>query len=194
MALKPILILPDKRLRQKAAPIAAVDDEIRALMDDMLETMYDAPGIGLAATQIGKMKRVLVLDVAKRQDEEASANPLVFANPEILWASEELSAYNEGCLSIPEIYEEVERPARIRVGYLDRDNRRQEIEADGILATCLQHEIDHLNGVLFIDHISRLKREMISKKFSKAAKRGAADATHESDDDEVRTKQAGLEG
>ena len=193
MPLRPILILPDKRLREKAAPIAAVDDEIRALMDDMLETMYAAPGIGLAATQIGEMKRVLVLDVAKRQDEEASANPLVFANPEILWASEELSTYNEGCLSIPEIYEEVERPARIRVGYLDRDNKRQEIEAEGILATCLQHEIDHLNGVLFIDHISRLKREMISKKFSKAAKRGAADAKHDNDD-EAETRQAGLEG
>ncbi len=193
MPLRPILILPDKRLREKAAPIAAVDDEIRALMDDMLETMYAAPGIGLAATQLGEMKRVLVLDVAKRQDEEASANPLVFANPEILWASEELSTYNEGCLSIPEIYEEVERPARIRVGYLDRDNKRQEIEAEGILATCLQHEIDHLNGVLFIDHISRLKREMISKKFSKAAKRSAADARHDNDD-EAETRQAGLEG
>lgn len=193
MPLRPILILPDKRLREKAAPIAAVDDEIRALMDDMLETMYAAPGIGLAATQLGEMKRVLVLDVAKRQDEEASANPLVFANPEILWASDELSTYNEGCLSIPEIYEEVERPARIRVGYLDRDNKRQEIEAEGILATCLQHEIDHLNGVLFIDHISRLKREMISKKFSKAAKRSAADARHDNDD-EAETRQAGLEG
>ncbi|REF87594.1 peptide deformylase [Methylovirgula ligni] len=193
MPLRPILILPDKRLREKAAPVTAVDDEIRALMDDMLETMYAAPGIGLAATQIGEIKRVLVLDVAKRQDEDASANPLVFANPEILWASEELSTYNEGCLSIPEIYEEVERPARIRVGYLDRDNKRQEIEAEGILATCLQHEIDHLNGVLFIDHISRLKREMISKKFSKAAKRGAADARHDNDD-EAETRQAGLEG
>ncbi len=193
MPLRPILILPDKRLREKAAPVNAVDDAIRALMDDMLETMYAAPGIGLAATQIGEMKRVLVLDVAKRQDEDASANPLVFANPEILWASEELSTYNEGCLSIPEIYEEVERPARVRVGYLDRDNKRQEIEAEGILATCLQHEIDHLNGVLFIDHISRLKREMISKKFSKAAKRGAADARHDNDD-EAETRQAGLEG
>jgi peptide deformylase len=179
MALRPILILPDKKLRQKAQPIAAVDDEIRALMDDMLETMYAAPGIGLAATQIGEMKRVLVLDVAKRQEEEASAHPMVFANPEVLWASDELSTYNEGCLSIPEIYEEVERPARIRVGYLDRDNKRQEIEADGILATCLQHEIDHLNGVLFIDHISRLKREMISKKFIKAAKRESEDTQSE---------------
>ena len=192
MALRPILILPDKRLRQKAQPIAAVDDAIRALMDDMLETMYAAPGIGLAATQIGEMKRLLVLDVAKRQDEEASAEPMVFANPDIVWSSEELSTYNEGCLSIPEIYEEVERPARIRVRYLDRDNRQQEIEADGILATCLQHEIDHLNGMLFIDHISRLKREMISKKFVKAAKRDAEDAKQ--DKDETEAKPARLEG
>ena len=192
MALRPILILPDKRLRQKAAPIAAVDDEVRALMDDMLETMYAAPGIGLAATQIGEMKRVLVLDVAKRQDEEASANPMAFANPEIVWSSQELSTYNEGCLSIPEIFEEVERPARVRVRYLDRDNKEQEIEADGILATCLQHEIDHLDGVLFIDHISRLKREMISKKFTKAAKREAEDAKQESAKDDA--KQAGLDG
>ena len=192
MALRPILILPDKRLRQKAQPIAAVDDAIRAVMDDMLETMYAAPGIGLAATQIGEMKRLLVLDVAKRQDEEASAEPMVFANPDIVWSSEELSTYNEGCLSIPEIYEEVERPARIRVRYLDRDNRQQEIEADGILATCLQHEIDHLNGVLFIDHISRLKREMISKKFVKAAKRDAEDAKQ--DKDETEAKPARLEG
>lgn len=197
MALRPILILPDKRLRQKAAPIGAVDDDIRALMEDMLETMYDAPGIGLAATQIGEMKRVLVLDVAKRQDEEASAQPMAFANPEILWASEELSTYSEGCLSIPEIYEEVERPTRVRVGYLDRNNKRQEIEADGLLATCLQHEIDHLNGVLFIDHISRLKREMISKKFSKAAKRDAAETKREGDDEaqaKADAKLAGLEG
>ena len=190
MALRPILILPDKKLRQKAQPVAAVDDEIRALMDDMLETMYAAPGIGLAATQIGEMKRVLVLDVAKRQEEEASAHPMVFANPEVLWESDELSTYNEGCLSIPEIYEEVERPARIRVGYLDRDNKRQEIEADGILATCLQHEIDHLNGVLFIDHISRLKREMISKKFIKAAKREAEDTQNDKDGEpEAETKR-----
>jgi peptide deformylase len=192
MALRPILILPDKRLRQKARPVAAVDDDIRALMDDMLETMYAAPGIGLAATQIGEMKRVLVLDVAKRQDEEASAEPMAFANPEIVWSSEEISTYNEGCLSIPEIYEEVERPARIRVRYLDRDNAQREIEADGILATCLQHEIDHLNGVLFIDHISRLKREMISKKFTKAAKRDTEDAKQ--DKDETEAKQARLEG
>jgi peptide deformylase len=194
MAIRPILILPDKRLRQKAKPVARVDDDVRALMDDMLETMYAAPGIGLAATQIGEMKRVLVLDVAKRQDEEAGAEPMAFANPEIVWSSGELSTYNEGCLSIPEIYEEVERPARIRVRYLDRENKPQEIEADGILATCLQHEIDHLNGVLFIDHISRLKREMISKKFSKAAKRDAEGPQNEDGKLAPAARRASSEG
>jgi peptide deformylase len=142
-------------------------------MDDMLETMYEAPGIGLAAIQIAVEQRVIVMDVAKRKDDDASAEPLCLANPEVLWASEELSSYEEGCLSIPDFYEEVLRPSRVRVGYLDREGRRQEIEADDILATCLQHEIDHLNGVLFIDHISRLKRERIVKKFSKAAKHEA---------------------
>jgi peptide deformylase len=194
MAIRPILILPDKRLRQKAVPVARVDNDVRALMDDMLDTMYAAPGIGLAATQIGEMKRVLVLDVAKRQDEEAVAEPMVFANPEIVWSSDELSTYNEGCLSIPEIYEEVERPARIRVRYLDRENKPQEIEADGILATCLQHEIDHLNGVLFIDHISRLKREMISKKFAKAAKRDAEGPQNEDGKPAPAAKGASSEG
>jgi peptide deformylase len=171
MALRTIITLPDKRLHKRAAAVASVDAEVGALMDDLLETMYAAPGIGLAATQIGVMKRVMVLDIAKRQDETASPDPMVFANPEILWASEETSAHDEGCLSIPEFFEEVVRPTRIRVAYLDRSGKRQEIEADGILARCLQHEIDHLNGVLFIDHISRLKRERILKKFSKAAKR-----------------------
>ena len=171
MALRSIITLPDKRLRQRAEAVATVDDEIRALMDDLLETMYAAPGIGLAATQVAVSKQVMVLDVAKREDETTSANPMVFANPKILWASEETSSREEGCLSIPEFFEEVERPARVRVGYLDRSGKRQEIEAEGILARCLQHEIDHLNGVLFIDHISRLKRARILKKFSKAAKR-----------------------
>ncbi len=170
MSLRPIIILPDHRLRVVARPVSAVDASVRALMDDMLDTMYDAPGIGLAATQIAVDQRVIVLDVAKRKDEQASSSPMCFANPEILWSSEEVSTYEEGCLSIPEYYEEVERPARVRVGYLDREGRRQEIEADGILATCLQHEIDHLNGVLFIDHISRLKRERVIKKFIKTAK------------------------
>jgi len=190
MTIRPILTLPDNRLRLKAEPVAKIDDEIRALMDDMLETMYAAPGIGLAATQIGVAKRMLVLDVAKRQDETASANPLVFANPEIIWSSEETSIYQEGCLSIPEYFEEVERPARVRVAYLDRSGERQEIEAEGILATCLQHEIDHLNGVLFIDHISRLKREMILKKFNKAAKRDQEDRKAETGNDEAEAKSA----
>jgi peptide deformylase len=170
MSLRTIITLPDPRLRLVCKPIVSVDDSVRALMDDMLETMYDAPGIGLAAIQIAVQQRVIVMDVAKRKDDSAAFEPMCLANPEILWASEEFSTYEEGCLSIPDYYEEVERPARVRVGYLDREGRRQEIEADDILATCLQHEIDHLNGVLFIDHISRLKRERIFKKFSKAAK------------------------
>jgi peptide deformylase len=179
--LRPIIVIPDPRLREVAAPVARVDDAVRRLMDDMLETMYEAPGIGLAAVQIGVMQRVVVLDVAKRKDEDASAAPLFLANPEILWESDERSVYEEGCLSIPEYYEEVERPARVRVGFLDRDGARREIEADGILATCLQHEIDHLNGVLFIDHISRLKRDRVVKKFSKAAKRDGGERKTDSE-------------
>ena len=155
------------------APVPEVDEGIRALMDDMLETMYAAPGVGLAAIQIAVRQRVIVLDVAKRADEAAAPEPLCLVNPEILWASEELSTCQEGCLSIPDIFEDIERPARVRARYLDRDGRAQEMEADGILATCLQHEIDHLNGVLFIDHISRLKRDRIMRKFRKNAKHGA---------------------
>jgi peptide deformylase len=170
MSLRTIITPPDPRLRRVCAPVERVDKSVLALMDDMLETMYDAPGIGLAAIQIAVEKRVIVVDVAKRKDDAASADPLCLANPEILWTSEERSTYEEGCLSIPEFYEDVERPARVRVGYLDRTGKHQEIEADDILATCLQHEIDHLNGVLFIDHISRLKRERVLKKFQKAAK------------------------
>ncbi len=174
MALRPILVIPDAKLRQRAAPIAAVDDEVRALADDMLETMYEAPGIGLAAPQIGVLRRIMVVDVSKRRGEDAKPEPMVFVNPQITWSSEEKSVYEEGCLSIPEFYEEVERPAAVRVAYRDRDGVAREIEADGILATCVQHEIDHLDGVLFIDHISRLKRSRIVKKFEKAA-RGEAD-------------------
>jgi peptide deformylase len=171
MALRPILIIPDPRLRQVAEHVAEVDDSIRALADDMLETMYKAPGIGLAAPQVGVLKRVVVLDVAKRQDEEAKAEPMVLINPTITFESEELSTYEEGCLSIPEFYEEVERPATVRVEFLDRNGAFKEIEADGVLATCIQHEIDHLNGVLFIDYISRLKRARVMRKFEKAARR-----------------------
>lgn len=176
MAIRPILIIPDSKLRQVAEAVPAVDAEIRTLVDDMFETMYDAPGIGLAAPQIGVLKRVVVLDVAKRRDEEATAEPMVFINPKLVWTSEEVSTYEEGCLSIPEYYEEVERPAVIRVAYLDRDGAPQQLEAEGILATCLQHEIDHLDGVLFIDHISRLKRARVMRKFEKAARRDGEDA------------------
>ena len=174
MALHPILVIPDTRLRQKAEPVAAVDDKVRRLADDMLETMYKAPGIGLAAPQIGVMRRVVVLDVAKRASEGAEPAPMVFVNPVITFASAERSTYEEGCLSIPDYYEEVERPAVVRVAYIDRDGKAAEIEAEGILAVCLQHEIDHLDGVLFIDHISRLKRTRVVRKFEKAA-RGEAE-------------------
>ncbi len=170
MAVRSIITFPDPRLRLVSAPVPGVDDTIRALMDDMLETMYAAPGVGLAAIQIAEQKRVIVLDVAKREEEKAEPQPYCLANPEIIWTSEELSTYQEGCLSIPDAYEDVERPARVRARYLDRDGRIREMEAEGILATCLQHEVDHLNGVLFIDRISRLKRELLLKKFRKNAK------------------------
>jgi len=169
MALRDILVIPDKRLRMKSEPVKAVDKEIDALIADMFETMYAAPGIGLAAIQIGVPRRVIVMDLAKKDDP---AEPLVFINAEIVSSSDEKSIYEEGCLSIPEYYEDVERPQKVRVKYLDRDGKPQEIEADGLLATCLQHEIDHTNGVLFIDHISKLKRDMVVKKFKKAAKLG----------------------
>ncbi|MES5099847.1 peptide deformylase [Agrobacterium sp. BA1120] len=167
MTIKPLIILPDPLLRQQSKPIERVDAEIVRLADDMLETMYDAPGIGLAAIQIGVPRRMLVIDIS-REDEDRK--PVVFINPEILTVSDDVSTYEEGCLSIPDYYAEVERPASLTVGYIDRDGKQQTVEADGLLATCLQHEIDHLNGVLFIDHISRLKRDMVIKKFTKAAR------------------------
>ncbi|MDH7802725.1 MULTISPECIES: peptide deformylase [unclassified Rhizobium] len=167
MTIKPLIILPDPVLRQQSRPIEQVDAEVLRLADDMLETMYDAPGIGLAAVQVGVPRRMLVIDVS-RDDEEKK--PVVFINPEILKVSDDVSAYEEGCLSIPDYYAEVERPASLTMRYVDRDGKQQTIDADGLLATCLQHEIDHLNGILFIDHISRLKREMVIKKFTKAAR------------------------
>ncbi|GMB81026.1 peptide deformylase [Shinella zoogloeoides] len=167
MTIKPLIILPDPILRQVSKPIETIDGEVKKLADDMLETMYDAPGIGLAAIQIGVARRMLVLDVSKDGEDK---KPLVFINPEIVTASDARSVYEEGCLSIPDYYAEVERPAAITVRHLDRDGKEQVTEADGLLATCLQHEIDHLNGVLFIDHISKLKREMVIRKFTKAAK------------------------
>jgi len=167
MTIKPLIILPDPVLRQVSKPIERVDADLQRLVDDMLETMYDAPGIGLAAIQVGVPRRMLVIDLSKEGEEK---QPLVFINPEIVSSSDERSVYEEGCLSIPDYYAEVERPAKVTAKYLDREGREQSVEADGLLATCLQHEIDHLNGVLFIDHISRLKREMVIKKFTKSAK------------------------
>ena len=170
MALRDIIILPDKRLRLVSEPVKAVDAELRALVEDMFETMYKAPGVGLAAIQVGVPRRIVTVDTAKKDEEK---QPQVFLNPEVVWSSDEKGTYEEGCLSIPEFYEEVERPARVKVRYLDLDGSTQEVEADGLLATVLQHEIDHTNGVLFIDHISKLKRDRVIKKFAKAAKRDA---------------------
>lgn len=169
MSLRDIVKLPDPMLRQVSKPVVAVDAATRKLWDDMLETMYAAPGIGLAAVQIGVPQRLLVIDLAKEGEEK---KPLFVANPEITWASEALSEYEEGCLSIPEFYEMVTRPSEIRLRYLNRQGEAQELQASGLLATCLQHEIDHLNGTLFIDHISKLKRDRVVKKFTKAQKLG----------------------
>lgn len=167
MTKREIIIIPDPVLREVCDPITKVNDDIRALADDMLETMYAAPGIGLAASQIGILQRLFVLDVAK---EDAPKEPMVFINPKIVQSSEEMSVYQEGCLSIPEYYEDVERPARVTVQFLNREGSEQEMEADGLLATCIQHELDHLNGKLFIDYLSKLKRDRVMKKFTKQAK------------------------
>ncbi len=170
MAVRPILILPDPRLRQVSETVTSFDGELRRVVDDMFETMYDAPGIGLAAIQVGVPKRIVTADLSRKEE---GRSPQVFINPEILESSEESSIYEEGCLSIPDIHEDVERPSRVRVRYVDVEGKPHEVEAEGLLATCLQHEIDHLNGVLFIDRISKLKRDRILKKFLKAAKRAA---------------------
>jgi peptide deformylase len=173
MALRRILTVADPRdttvLKQVSEPVERVDDALRTLMDDMLETMYAAPGIGLAAVQVGELKRVIVMDLAR---EGEAPQPRFLVNPEILWKSDELSTYEEGCLSIPEIFDEVERPARVRLRYLDRDGNTVEEEAEGLYATCAQHEIDHCDGVLFLDYLSRLKRDRAIakvKKLSRAA-------------------------
>ncbi|WP_420346248.1 peptide deformylase [Pelagibius sp.] len=167
MALLPIITAPDPRLKKVCAPVEAVDDEIRRLMDDMLETMYNAPGIGLAAPQVGVLKRVIVVDVAGEGEEKA---PLYMANPELTWVSDEDSSYEEGCLSLPEHYGDVVRPAAITVRYLDHENEIRELQAEGLLATCIQHEMDHLEGILFVDHMTALKRNMILRKLLKAKK------------------------
>jgi len=169
MALLPIIVAPDPRLKTKAKPVDKVDADIAALMDDMLETMYAAPGVGLAAPQVGVSKRVIVVDAA---DKDEAPQPIKMANPEIVWASDELQDYEEGCLSLPDFYEKVRRPARVRVRYLDHQNEMREIEADGLLAVVIQHEMDHLGGKLFVDHISALKRNMILRKLTKSKKTG----------------------
>ncbi|MEM0898916.1 MAG: peptide deformylase [Pseudomonadota bacterium] len=170
MSIKPLVLLPDPILRERSKPLERVDDDVRRFADDMLETMYDAPGIGLAAIQVGEPLRMLVMDVAKEDEEK---NPLVLINPEIVHMGDETSVYEEGCLSIPDVYADVERPAEIKVKYLDKDGAEQTMDADGLLATCVQHEIDHLDGKLFIDHISKLKRQMVIRKFKKLAKQRA---------------------
>ncbi len=172
MAIRPIITAPDPRLRQVSKPVDGVDDALRALMDDMLETMYDAPGIGLAAIQIGEPVRVIVMDLAGEDEEPA---PRYFVNPEILDPSEDMNIYEEGCLSVPDYVDEVERPATCRVKFLDYDGNEQVLEAEGLLATCIQHEMDHLEGVLFIDHLSRLKRERVLKKLKKEQRLAAAE-------------------
>ncbi|MFG1297500.1 peptide deformylase [Xanthobacter variabilis] len=170
MSTRPILIIPDHKLRTTSEAVGKIDSEIRKLVEDMFETMYDAPGIGLAAIQVGVQKRVITIDVAREGEDK---KPVALINPEIIAESEETSVYSEGCLSIPDYYEEVERPARVAVRFQDINGAVREVEADGLFATCVQHEIDHLNGVLFIDHISKLKRDRVMKKFTKASRRVA---------------------
>ena len=171
MAVLPIITAPDKRLKVKSEPVEHVDAYLAALMDDMLETMYLAPGVGLAAPQVGVTKRIIVIDVGKSEEER---EPLRMANPEIVWESEDWSVYEEGCLSLPEYYADVERPEQVRVKYIDQTNTERELEAEGLLATCIQHEIDHLEGVLFVDHLTSIKRGMILRKLQKARKMKAS--------------------
>ena len=167
MAIRDIIKLPDPLLKKTSQPVERVDDELRGLVDDMLATMYDAPGIGLAAVQIGIPRRLLVVDIAK---DDQPKSPMAFINPEIVWSSDDLSEYEEGCLSIPEVFDNIQRPAEVRVSYLDRFGKQHEEVYDGLMATVLQHEIDHLNGILFIDYLSRLKRGTIVRKFAKLAR------------------------
>ena len=171
MAIRDILVVPDPRLKTISTAVASVDDSLRALMDDMLETMYAAPGIGLAAIQVGEPVRVIVMDLDHRDGER---QPRYFVNPEILWASEETLPYEEGCLSVPDIYDEVERPAQVKLRYLNYRGETIEEDAEGVFAVCIQHEMDHLDGVLFIDHLSRLKRDRAVSKVKKATREADA--------------------
>ena len=167
MAKKQILTIPDPLLRKVSEPVTSVNTEVKNLLDDMLETMYAAPGIGLAAVQVGVLKRIIVIDLSKDGEKK---DPLFIINPEITYKSDELISYEEGCLSIPNQFAEVKRPSSCKVNYLDYDGKKREINADGLLATCIQHEVDHLNGVLFIDHLSKLKKDLILKKTKKQIK------------------------
>ncbi len=164
MPLLPIVLAPDRRLKITCKPVQRVDDEVRTLMQNMLETMYDAPGIGLAAPQVGDDRRIIVVDVARDGEDP---EPHLMTNPELVWVSEEKIMMNEGCLSLPDIFVDVERSESIRVSYVDRDNTRREIEADGLLARCIQHEIDHLNGILHVDYLSRIKRDLTLRKLAR---------------------------
>lgn len=176
MAIRPILVAPDPVLKQKSKPVEGpVTDEHRRLMDDMLATMYDAPGIGLAAIQIGVPSRIIVMDLAKEDEPKA---PRYFVNPEIVWSSDEMFSYEEGCLSVPDIYDDVERPNRVKLRYLDYNGKPIEEDAEGLYAVCIQHEMDHLEGVLFIDHLSRLKREKALQKLKKARKEAEENKEH----------------
>ena len=172
MALLPIIEVPDALLRAKSAPVERIDDDVRRLVSDMFETMYAAPGIGLAAVQVAVPRRVMVIDLQDPDEEggEPIRKPFAFINPEIVWSSDERSTYNEGCLSIPDQYAEIERPARVRARWLDEQGQQHEAEVDGLLATCVQHEVDHLNGILFVDHLSRLKRDIVLRKLAKFRK------------------------
>ena len=172
MAIREILTAPDPRLKVVSEPVETVDGEIRTLVDDMFETMYAAPGVGLAAIQVGVPKRIIVVDLA---DKDAPPDPKCYINPEVVWASDELATFEEGCLSVPEYYADVERPAEATIKFLDRDGKTQEIHAKGLVATCLQHEIDHLNGVLFVDHLSSVRRNIILRKLAKAKRLAAAE-------------------
>ena len=172
MSIRPIIQLPDKRLRLVSEPVARIDDEIKKLVADMFETMYEAPGVGLAAIQVGVPKRVVTIDATRGEEEK---QPIAMVNPEILWFSDEKSVHEEGCLSIPDFIDEVERPAKVKARFLDLQGRTIEVEAEALFGRVLQHEIDHINGVLFIDHLSKLKRGRVEKKFAKAAKREAAE-------------------
>lgn len=167
MAILPIIIVPDPLLKTISAPVETVDDELRSLMDDMVQTMYAAPGVGLAAIQVGQSVRVMVIDIA---EEDAPPAPQYFVNPEITWRSEELATYNEGCLSVPEQYADIDRPIECRVSYLDYHGEEQNIHAEGLLSTCIQHELDHLNGIVFIDYLSALKRSIYVRKVKKLAR------------------------